>query len=186
MNAFEEIVAGLLWQEGYWTHIGYKVNLSKTQKVDLGKPSLPRPEIDILAYRANDNSLLWVECKSYLDSRGVTIDALTGKDERNAQRFKVFTQPDYRRIVTAELIKQVVSAGLARPNPSVEYCLVTGRIATDLDREKLHEHFAEHGWILYDENWLKRGLEKLSANGYEDDIAIIVAKLFARIESPEI
>jgi hypothetical protein len=186
MNAFEEIVAGLLWQEGYWTNIGYKVYLSKTQKIDLGKPSLPRPEIDILAYRANDNSLLWVECKSYLDSRGVTINSLTGKDERNAERFKVFTQQSYRRIVTAELVKQVVSTGLARPNPSIRYCLVTGRIATKVDREKLHEHFVNNGWILYDESWLKCGLEKLSVSGYEDDVAIIVAKLFARIESPEI
>jgi len=186
MNAFEEIVAGLIWQEGYWTHVGYKVNLPKPQKRELGKPSMPRPEIDILAYRATDNSLLWVECKSYLDSRGVTIDALTGKDERSAQRYKVFTQPEYRRIVTAELTKQVVSAGLARPNPTVKYSLVTGHIATDPDREELHEHFAEHGWILYDENWLKRGLEGLSASGYEDDVATVVAKLFARIESPEI
>lgn len=184
MNAFEEIVAGLLQQEGYWTHIGYKVLLTKTQKASLGKPSIPRPEIDILAYRARDNSLLWVECKSYLDSRGVKIDAFTGKDELGAQRFKVFTQPVFRKVVTEELIKQVIADGLVCPNPSINYCLVTGRIATNFDREKLHEYFSEQRWILYDENWLKCRLEKLSECGYEDDIAIIVAKLFARIESP--
>lgn len=32
MNAFEEIVAGLFWEEGYWTHVGYKVNLPKEKK----------------------------------------------------------------------------------------------------------------------------------------------------------
>jgi hypothetical protein len=86
MDAFEEIVAGLLWEEGYWTTIGYKVNLPKPVKVELGKPSLPRPEIDILAYQADDNELIWVECKSYLDSRGVIIDHLTGADKKAAVR----------------------------------------------------------------------------------------------------
>jgi hypothetical protein len=58
MNAFEEIVAGLLRQEGYWAYVGYKVNLTKREEADLGKSSLPRPEIDVLAYQAKDN----VEC----------------------------------------------------------------------------------------------------------------------------
>ena len=50
MNAFEEIIAKLLNQEGYWTRTGYKVNLSPPQKAEIGIPSMPRPEIDILAY----------------------------------------------------------------------------------------------------------------------------------------
>lgn len=74
MDAFESIVAGLLWEEGYWTSIDFKVTLSKNAKAELGKFSLPRPEIDILAYQAMDNSLLWVECKSYMDSRGVKVE----------------------------------------------------------------------------------------------------------------
>ena len=32
MNAFEQIVAKLLNQEGYWTQIDYKVNLTKERK----------------------------------------------------------------------------------------------------------------------------------------------------------
>ena len=36
MNAFEEIIAGLFWEEGYWTHVGYKVNLPKEKKAELG------------------------------------------------------------------------------------------------------------------------------------------------------
>jgi hypothetical protein len=183
MNAFEEIVAGLFRQEGYWTHMGYKVDLAKSKKVALGKPSLPRPEIDILAYQASDNILLWVECKSYLDSRGVSIGSFNGKDERNTARFKVFTWPNFRKIVSAELIKQVVRAKLTRPRPSLKYCLVTGRIATNTDRDELRKYFETQDWLLYDERWLKQRLDKLSERGYEDDVAVIVAKLFARIES---
>ena len=106
MDAFESIVAKLLWEGGYWTTVGYKVNLSKEQKVQLGKHSMPRPEIDIVAYRARDNHLLWVECKSYLDSTGVRITALTGEDEVNSPHYKVFTWPAYRELVTSVLIKK--------------------------------------------------------------------------------
>lgn len=185
MNAFEEIIAGLFWEEGYWTHVGYKVNLPKEKKAELGKPSLPRPELDILAYQASENQLIWVECKSYLDSRGVKIEALTGEDERSAQRYKVFTWPKYREIVTAALINQVVETKITAPKPKVDYCLVTGKIATSLDRERLHEYFNHHGWLLYDEHWIKNGLERMSKSGYSDDVAVIVAKLFARIDTKE-
>jgi len=180
MNAFEEIVAGLLRQEGYWTIVGYKVNLSKAKKVELGKPSLPRPEIDILAYQVAQNLLLWVECKSYLDSRGVTIAPFRDKNDKGAERYKVFTRPDYRIIVTEELVKQVVATQMALPNPTVKYCLVAGRIATDSDRKELHQYFEEQDWLLYDDKWIRQRLEKASAGSYEDDIAVIVAKLFSR------
>jgi len=181
MDAFESIVAGLLWEDGYWISVGYKVNLSKAAKVGLGKPSLPRPEIDILAYRAKDNSVLWVECKSYLDSRGVKIEALTGEDERGKKRYNVFTWSEYRKVITKELIDQLVANGRVQPQPSVKYCLVTGKIATDTDRKKLHAHFQKNGWILYDEHWVKEGLEQMAKKGYENDVAIQVAKLFSRI-----
>ena len=180
MNAFEGLIAGLLRQEGYWTIVGYKVNLSKAKKVELGKPSLPRPEIDILAYQVAQNLLLWVECKSYLDSRGVTIVPFTNKNDRGVDRYKVFTQPDYRRIVSAELVKQVVASQMALPNPTVKYCLAAGKIATEGDRKSIHQYFDQQGWLLYDDEWIKKQLIAASTGGYEDDIAILVAKLFNR------
>ena len=180
MDAFEQIISRLLWQEGIWTTVGYKVNLPKEKKKVLGKPTMPRPEIDILGYQASENLLLWVECKSYLDSRGVIYQSLSGEDKRGAMRFKVFTQPKYRKIVTEELISQVVKSNLTRPNPAIQYCLVTGKIATDVDRYKLHYLFSENDWILFDEFWVKQGLERLSEIGYEDDIATIVTKIYAR------
>jgi len=51
-------VSRLLWQEGFWTTIGFKVNLPKEKKALLGKPTMPRPEIDILGYQAKENLLL--------------------------------------------------------------------------------------------------------------------------------
>lgn len=181
MDAFESIVSELLWEEGYWTIVGYKVDLPKDKKVALGKPSYPRPEIDILAYQARENQLLWVECKSYLDSRGVKLQSLTGEDESTSKYYKTFTWPEYRKIVTAELVRQLVSTNRTRPNPTVRYCLVTGKIATEADRAGIKALFDENGWLLYDEHWIKQGLVKLVDKGYENDVAVIVAKLFARI-----
>lgn len=87
-----------------------KVNLLKAKKVELGKLSLPRPEIDILAYQVSQYLLLWVECKSYLDSRGVTIAPFMDKNDKGADRYEVFTRPDYRRIATGEFVKQLVAS----------------------------------------------------------------------------
>ena len=181
MDAFESIVSSLLWEAGYWTSVGYKVDLPKPVKVALGKPSLPRPEIDVLGYRAGDNRLLWVECKSYLDSRGVKFDSLTGPHAPGAHLYKTFTWPEYREAVTEALVRQLIEHSRIRPNPSVEYALVTGKIATDRDRRSLHRFFEEQGWLLFDEYWVKSRLENLAKKGYENEVAIIVAKLFSRV-----
>jgi hypothetical protein len=182
MDAFESIIATLLWEEGYWTSTGFKVSLSKKAKKGLGKPSLPRPEIDILGYRADDNHLLWVECKSFMDSRGVKIEDLNGENIRNAERYKVFTWRAYRQQVTDALIKQLVSERRVQKDPNIQYCLVTGKIATKTDREKLHAYFQRNEWILHDEIWVKQKLELLAKKGYENDISIQVAKLFLKVK----
>ena len=178
MNAFEEIVAGLLRQEGYWTYVGYKVNLTKLERRDLGKPSLPRPEIDVLAYQAKDNVILWVECKSYLDSRGVRAIDLVDQHAKWASRYKVFTCEKYQQIVSNRLKVQLVEAHLCPSIPAVEYCLVAGKIVSDSDRDTLRSYFGCKRWTLHDADWLREGLTKLSKVGYEDDVAVMVAKLF--------
>lgn len=178
MDGFEQIIAGLLRQEGYWTITDYKVDLSKAKKAELAKPSMPRPELDILAYKAATNTLLWVECKSFLNSSGVRLSYFTDPASENAARYKIFTWPLYRELVTEELINQTTNCGLVQPNPRIRYCLAAGRIATHKDRIGLHEHFRENEWILYDELWIRERLAKYANIGYEDDIAILVAKLF--------
>jgi hypothetical protein len=107
MDAFESLVAKLLQQRGYWTWQSYKVEITKEEKRSLGKPSMPRPEIDVLAYKPGENRLLWVECKSYLDSPGVSIEPFTEPDSKWADRYRVFTNDLYREIVSQRLIQQI-------------------------------------------------------------------------------
>ena len=58
MDAFESLVAMLLKRDGYWTTTSFKVLLKREQKIEIGRPSSPRPEIDVLAYSGKDNHLL--------------------------------------------------------------------------------------------------------------------------------
>ncbi len=169
MDAFEEIVAGLFRQDGYWTYLNYKVKVSKDEKRRVGKPSLPRPEIDILAYKPSSNTLLWIECKSYLDSHGVKMNALP----------KVFMDRNYREVVSARLIEQVVQEGLTLAQPSLKYCLVAGHIHSK-SLHDLREHFNMNGWDLFDTEWIRERLKKLAGLDYENDVAVIIAKLLRK------
>jgi hypothetical protein len=78
MHGFESLVAEILETEGYWVRRGYKVELTKGEKRAIGRRSSPRWEIDLLAYDAAENTVLAVECKSYLDSPGVDLADLRG------------------------------------------------------------------------------------------------------------
>jgi len=47
MDHFESIMCTLLEAEGYWVRRSFKVNVTKKEKRHVGKPSIPRPEIDL-------------------------------------------------------------------------------------------------------------------------------------------
>ncbi len=147
MDAFEDLVGGILRAEGYWVHNGYKINLSKEDKRALGNPSMPRPEIDLVAYKAGTGELLSLECKSYFDSGGVHArDLLPGG--RNAQRYKMFVNADLRRIVLQRLVEQLVGSGAVADAPVPKLGLING-YATPANTDILTSHFEAHGWALF-------------------------------------
>jgi hypothetical protein len=180
MNSFESIVAGLFRAEGFWTAIGYRVELTKEQKRKIGKPSLARPEIDILAYKGKENQLIWIECKSYLDSPGVRYKHFTNSSDSGFQRFKVFNDPPYRRVISQALIDQATESGLTRPKPKLKYCLVAGKAGTDSDKRKIADMFIKKGWVFHDIDWIREQLKKLATSRYEDDITMMLAKIIQK------
>lgn len=182
MDAFEEIVAGLFRQEGYWTRQSYKVNLTKEERQRIGKPSMPRPEIDVLAYKPAQNTLLWIECKSFLDSSGVAMlsSGYVGDAAITDKPFWLFSNDPYREIVSDKLREQCVVEGLSLPNTTLQYCLVAGRVKNEESRRQIQDQFQRNGWLFYDEIWIREGLKKLAKLGYENDVAIIVTKLLER------
>src|ERR1700688_4970496 len=136
--------------EGYWVRTSVKVKLTPAEKRQIDRPSSPRWELDIVAYSGRDNLLRIVECKSYLDSRGVALRAFDGSDSKFAERFKLFSDDKLRKVVFGRLRKQVAERGACAPDATVKLCLACGRVATAADREGLHKHFAEKGWDLWD------------------------------------
>ena len=180
MDAFEQEVSEILWMDGYWLRKSIKVDLTKEEKVQIGRPSSPRWELDIVGYSGRDNVLRAVECKSYLDSRGVALRAFDGTDAKFAERFKLFSDDNLRTVVFGRLRKQLAECGACAPDATIKLCLACGRIATTADREGLHKHFAEKGWELWDEKWLRERLQLMSERGYENQVSAVVAKLLLR------
>lgn len=180
MNAFESLVAMLLERDGYWVKPSFKIALTKEEKRKIGRPSSPRWEVDLVAYKGSRNEVRVVECKSYLDSRGVVAAGFLGDDETHLSRYKLFNDDVLRETVLNRLVVQLAELGLCAANPTVRLCLAAGKIATDNDRSKLQEHFREKGWVLYDDEWLVGRLKQVSSSGYENEVAAIVAKLLLR------
>ena len=129
MDAFEQVVSEILWAKGYWTRRSFKVSLTKGEKIGIGKPTTPRWGIDVVAYRPKDNELLAVECKSYLDSRGVTLSSFDGSNPKLAKRYKLFCDEKVNKVVPGALRRELSKLGLCSEMGATKLCLVCGRIA---------------------------------------------------------
>lgn len=176
MNAFEQIVGMLLERNGHWVRSCYKVRLTKMDKVRIGRPSCPRWELDVVAYKAAENLVRVVECKSLLNSPGVPYESFSGRSTKGAGRYKLFTDGTARRIVLSCLRKQLEEQGLVRPEPEVRLCLAAGHIRRG-DEVQIRQHCQRNGWDLFDAPWFREQFDGLADADYENDIAIVAAKL---------
>jgi hypothetical protein len=177
LDSFESLIAALLRRDGYWTNIGVKVELTRDEKRAIDSPSAPRWELDVVAYHGGTNELLVVECKSFLDSAGVTF---RNQQFEPADRYKLFSNEKTRKVVLEKLATQLVHSLACAKNPKVILCLATGKIASKTDRQGLKQHFDRQGWRLFDEDWVFSRLKAAETAGYENDVAHIVAKLIFR------
>jgi hypothetical protein len=182
LDSFEALIATILRSQGYWVYPSFKVELSKQDKADICSPSSPRWELDLIAYRGAVNEVLVVECKSYLDSRGVLFSAFTA-GAKLSERYKLFANPKIREVVLGRLERQLVERRFCPPSPRIVLCLAAGNIANDKagrNRAALQELFDKSGWRLFDEEWLFERLTCLAASAYENDVGIMVAKLYSK------
>jgi hypothetical protein len=172
MDAFESIVATLLEAEGFWVRRSVRVNLDIERKL---KPSAPRTEVDLVAYRPAKNELWIIECKSWLDSQGVKAAALTDSNHKGAKRFKLFHDDEYLNSVSDALIEQFQMKGMG---PRVRLCLVAGKIAGSSEPD-LATHFQKRSWEFKGPEWVRKGLIELAEGPYENDVATIAAKILS-------
>ena len=178
MDAFEQLAADLFWADGYWVRNSVRVELTRDDKQAIGKPSSPRWEIDLVAYRPATNVLLALECKSYFDSGGVhAAHFLEGA--KYAHRYKLFPDTTLRRVVLDRLKQQFVSAGLCPTDAVVRLGLVHG-YATEGNSQRLREIFKQGDWLLFGPEWLRAQVTRMARSGYENSIAAVVAKILLR------
>jgi hypothetical protein len=177
VDAFEQVVAELFWAQGYWVRTSVKVNLTKEEKTEADRPTMPRPEIDLVAYHGGRNHMLALECKSYLDSRGVTYGEVCG--DVGSTTYKLFRRANLREVVLRRLAQQSVEQGLCRPGVTVQLGMVAGKVASS-DEPKLRTLFEDRGWFFEGPSWLKHQITQLSTGSYENQVAAVVSKLLLR------
>ena len=179
MDHFESTLKTLLERDGYWVRQSFKVNLDKAHKRQLGKPSMPRPEIDLLAFRPADDSILVLEAKSFLDSPGVDIAELRAQYAQPSGRYKLFTCASYRQIVLDSLQRDLIALGMAASSTRLVLGLAAGNVYQGRSAE-IAELFAERGWLFWSPEDIRRRLVELAGSAYENDPAIITSKLLLR------
>jgi len=174
MDSFENLIALLLRRDGWWTATSFKVDLTKAEKREIGTHSAPRWELDVVAYKGQNNEVLAIECKSFLDSTGVVYrkGAFEPPD-----RYKLFAREKTREIVLRRLVDQLVATGSCAPRPTIRLGLATGNIAKRTDRAGLQALFEKENWRLLDDDWVRERLKDTAGAGYENDVAIVVAKI---------
>lgn len=179
MNAFESIIGRCLEEEGYWVRHSVKVGISKQEKRAIGSFSMPTPEIDIVALSVKRNELLLLEVKSLLGSYGVHFEAISGKDTKDAERYKLFTNSRFRQIVTRQLKKEYLDQGLIKQDTTIRYGLAAGHISSG-EELKIMDYFSRKGWILFTPAQIKEKVRGLSEKGWEDDLVTMTSKLILK------
>jgi hypothetical protein len=179
MDAFEEVVAGLFFRDGFWVSQGFKVELTPEEKKAIGRPSSPRWEIDLLAFKGTTSELLALECKSYLDSPGVAASDIINPSGE-VSRYKLFVDSNLRQVVLNRLALQLHQTGLVPPGTVPKLALATGKIRSLKDTALLHSHFKENNWHLFDTDWLVAKLRATAGESYFDSVAHVVSKLLLR------
>ncbi|MEM9480000.1 MAG: hypothetical protein AAGA58_10140 [Verrucomicrobiota bacterium] len=179
MDAFEQVMAGLLSRNGYWVSQGYKVELTKEEKKKVNRPTTPRWELDLVAYSGASEELLVVECKSYIDSVGVRASDIVSGDETNS-RYKLFVDSVLRNTVMARLKEQLHGAGFIGEAAELSLGLAVGKFRNASDEAELSSYFEDQGWRLFTPTWMVSQLKEKSEESYFDSVDHIVSKLIYR------
>lgn len=179
MDHFESLIATLLEAEGYWLRRSFKVSVTKEEKRAIGKHSIPRPEIDVLAFRFAENSVIAVEVKSFLDSSGLKLEQLQAQHEIPEGRYKLFTTERYRRIVLARLHQDLIRCGMANAETRVSLGLAVGKIYRGRS-EEIRDFMLDRGMFFWSPEDIKNRVVALAERDYENDPAIMVAKVLLR------
>jgi len=179
VDYFEAIIKTLLEQEGYWVRQSFKVNLTQQEKRNIGKPSIPRPEIDLLAFKPKENRIIAIEAKSFLDSPGVRLSELQECFEVPQGRYKLFTCDNYRKVVFSRLKQNLIELGMATPKTEMTLGLAAGKVYQSKS-EEIERLLRARGWMFLSPEEIREKVLNMAARGYENDPSIITTKILMR------
>lgn len=179
MDSFEGLISTLLEAEGYWTRRSFKVNVTKDEKKAIGNHSIPRPEIDVLAMSHARNEVIAMEVKSYLDSPGLRPEELQASHVKPEGRYKLFTSANYRGIVLARLHQDLIDCGMADAKTNIRLGLAMGKVYQGRTAD-VRQHLDAQKFIFWSPEDIKEKVTALAKRDYENDPAIMVAKVLLR------
>ncbi|MDP3308311.1 MAG: hypothetical protein Q8S50_08610 [Methylotenera sp.] len=157
----------------------FKVNVTKDEKRLIGKHSIPRPEIDLLALNFSKNEVLAFEAKSYLDSPGVNLKQLKEEHQVPQGRYKLFTSEHYRTVVLSRLLSDLIACDMANSKTKIILGLAAGKVY-QCRSEPIREFMLSKNWLFWSPEDIKQKVTALAERGYENDPAIITAKILMR------
>jgi hypothetical protein len=158
------------------------LNLTKEEKRKIGKHSIPRPEIDLLAYKPAENTVYAIEAKSFLDSAGVRLSELSETHEIPEGRYKLFTCEKYRETVFYRLKQDLMKNGMGDANTRIILGLAAGNVYQAKSKE-IKELFDSKGWWCWSPEDIRKKVIDLASSGYENEPSIITAKILMRLRS---
>ncbi len=179
MDAFEQLVGQLLDADKYWVKHSVKIELTKDEKKKINKPTAPRPEIDIIAMDIATNTVYLLEIKSYLDSLGVIYEEVIKETEIQEGGYKLLTSENYRTVLTERLKTDWVAKGFINASTLFSYGLIAGNVYNSKEAD-LEAYCKSKNWLFWGPTIIKKKLEQLSGNGYENNAVTIAAKLLLR------
>ncbi len=83
--------------------------------------------------------------RSFFDSAGVKACCFDGTSPTDATRYKLFNEPELRRVVFNRLCLQLAEAGACREAPEVRLSLACGKLRNEINRTAIRAHFAAQG-----------------------------------------
>jgi hypothetical protein len=173
-DPLKSLVRTLLEREGFWVRSDFWVRLTPEDKAAV-RGAWPPRQIDFVAYKAMTNELRFVGCASYLDSQGVRLSSFSRTN--GPDQYRLFTDANLRGIVTHRIVTQLTEGDSCLPSPDVAFYFVAPKIKDAAERQSLRQHFAENGWVLWDDEWINRVLSEMSS---AIDGSSAVAKLLLR------
>jgi predicted transcriptional regulator len=179
MDNFQAIIRTLLEADHFWVQSSFKVDLRLEEKRQLEKPKIPRPEIDLLALNFEQNEVLVVEAKSFVDSPGMRVEELAEEQDIPAGRYKLFTSKRYRTIVFNRLLLQLCEYGMASADTKISLVLAAGNVYKN-QSAAIQELFLTKGFIFWSPEEITEKVTALAKRGYQDDAAIITAKILLK------